>query len=354
MLRYLEIKQELMKLIDKLHPGEQLADRYSLCRALDTTRVTLDKAIRELVEQNILVSKKGSGTFVSGAISGRKNGTMNWCVIVPNISEAVYGKLVSGVESIAHNHNINVILCNSNNDPEKQENFVKRLLISGISGFIIVPVINNLPLNTYNLYNVLENAHIPFVLCNRRIDGINAPVITSNDFYGGYIATNHLISKGYKNIAYIAETHYRTSLDRCQGYLSALLENHIDVNRRLIVIPSANQLEIDCRQEISALLQTEPIDAIFCFNDKIASLVYDVIQSMGKKVGVDIGVIGYDNTEICTDLSPALTSLSYSSNEIGIKAAEVLFNLCNGKEPSSKFEYYLYQPEIIERNSCSK
>ncbi len=78
----------------------------------------------------------------------------------------------------------------------------------------------------------------------------------------------------------------------------------------------------------------------------MAVQVYEAVRSLGLEIPTDIGVVGYDNTEICTDLIPALTSVSYDSDEIGRKAADVLFNLCTGIEPSSKFEYYLYQPEI--------
>ncbi|MBO2515936.1 MAG: hypothetical protein CW338_01480 [Clostridiales bacterium] len=352
MLRYLEIKQQLQNMVASMDPGEKLMDRCSLCRILETTRTTLDKAIKELVDQEILVSRKGSGTYVAGALEGSVSGEENWCVIVPNISESIYSVLVSGIESIAQERNANVILCNSNNDSDTQDKFIRRLLVSGVSGFIIVPVVTSNPADNLNLYNNLIRSKVPFIFCNRSVDGITAPVVTSNDYYGGYIATKHLIEKGYRKIAYIARHKYSTSMDRCQGYMSALLESSIEINRRLIVMPSYAEYHIDCYEAAKQMIEQYDIDAVVCFNDTVAVDVARAVTACGKRISDDIGIIGYDNTELSRAFSPPLSSVSYQIYDVGKKAADVLANLCRGKKQSSEFDYYLYQPEIIPRQSC--
>lgn len=354
MLRYLEIKEALTEMVSDMEPGQRLPDRLTLCKILDTTRTTLDKAIHVLVDQEILVSKKGSGTFVVGALHGAVADVENWCVIIPNIMDPIYSGLVKGIENVAQAHNANVILCNSDNDSCKQEKNIRRLLVSGVAGFIIVPVIANNPIENCQLYSSLIKSDVPFIFCNRSVDGVSAPIVTSNDFYGGYLVTKHLLSKGYKNIAYITRHKYRTSMDRCQGYITALLENGIPINRRLIIVPAENGQKLDCFEEMKKLLSEQNcnVDAVFCFNDDIAVSVVDAIKLSGKKISDNIGVIGYDNTEVCGGQTPRLSSVSYKTEEIGKKAAELLYNLCRGKPKSSQFEYYLFQPEIVERESC--
>lgn len=353
MLRYLEIKNQLLEIIATMSPGERLTDRITLCKKLDTTRTTLDKAINELIQQGILTSQKGSGTFVVGTLEGSVPDSENWCVIVPNIIDPIYGGLVSGIETVAQQHNTNLILCNSDNDSAKQEKYIRRLLISGVAGFIIVPVITDDPVENYRLYSNLVGSNIPFIFCNRNVEGVSAPIVTSNDFYGGYIATKHLIKNGYRKIAYVARQKYRTSMDRCQGYMTALLENGIDINRRLIIFPTVGtQSPFDYRQEVKALLSSGEADAVFCFNDSIAIQISNVIKSMGMTVSEDIGIIGYDNIDACKSHSPALSSVSYKIEEIGKKAADVLLHLCNAQKEPSGFEYYLFQPEVIPRESC--
>jgi len=352
MLRYLEIKKQLQDMIAAMSPGERLPDRTTLCRMLDTTRTTLDKAVGELIAQDVLTSRKGSGTYVVGALEGAVADSENWCVIVPNIVDPIYSGLVSGIESVAQQRNANLILCSSDNDSVKQEKYIRRLLVSGVSGFIIVPVITGDPSENYRLYSSLIRSNVPFIFCNRSVDGVIAPVVTSNDFYGGYIATNHLIRQGYRKIAYVAKHKYRTSMDRCQGYMTALLENDIGINRKLIVIPPSEKEPIDYLGKVKALLLSGEADAVFCFNDAIALQTADVVKSIGMTVSDDVGIIGYDNTELSRSYSPALSSVSYKIVEIGKKAADVLCDLCAAEKKQSRFEYYLFQPEVKARASC--
>ena len=174
----------------------------------------------------------------------------------------------------------------------------------------------------------------------------------SNDFYGGYIATKHLIEKGYRNIAYIAQMKYQTSTERCQGYISALLEQNIKINRRLIILSTGDDSR-STYEIAKGLIAEEPyIDAVFCFNDYVAHDVCRAIRDSGLRVSDDIGVIGYDNIASDTSITPQLTSVAYKSMEIGEAAANVLSDLIQGKPTSTNFNFYLFQPSIVERESC--
>lgn len=352
MLRYREIKKMLVELIETYQPGAKLPSRPQLCLRFDTTRATLDKAVAELAEEGILVSKNGSGTYVAAFSREENDGRQGaWGIIVPNVMDAIYPGMVRGVENIAQSEGINIILCNSDNDAQKQEQYIRRLLITGVEGFIIVPVITNDPRSDLMLYSQLTNAKMPFVFCNRNIEGANVPVISSSGFYGGFTATRHLIQKGYRRIAYIAKQHYRTSLERCQGYISALKEFGVDVDETLITLVCEPSSQTGFAEMARMLKSPQPPDAVFCFNDQIAIGVTEAIKQAGLRISDDVGVIGYDNEDSCNFASPPLTSVSYCNFEIGQKAAKVLLGLIRG-EPISHFPYYTYQPYIVERSSC--
>lgn len=352
MLRYKEIKNELLQEISSLSPGDKLLSRPKLCKKLDTTRATLDKAIKELEAEGYLSSKDGSGTYLVELFDKSPHIATNWGIIVPDIMYSIYSGLVRGAENIAQQHDINIIICNSDNQPSKQEQYIKRLLLSGVSGIILVPVIPNNIRENFHLYNQLADIKTPFVFCNRSVEGINVPVITSNDFYGGYAATKHLIGLGYQNIAYIASKKYVTSTERCKGYLSALIEAGIEVNRRHIVFLDHEDLN---EAGYEALIKIQdmgmPLDAAFCFNDKIASGCYRALHGKNVKISDDFGIISYDNSDICLKLEPKLTSVSYKNVEIGTKAAEILWKITT-KQYIPDFEYYLLHPDIVIRESC--
>lgn len=351
MLRYLEIKAEILHIASAMNPGEKLPDRTTLSKRLDTTRTTVDKAIAELVKEGKLLSHKGSGTYVSGTQS-EEGITENWCVIVPDISESVYATLVSGADAFAQQHNINIILCNSNGDQNLQLKYIKRQLYNDVSGFIIVPVITTNVQENLLIYNSLINSQKTFVFCNRSVDGISAPIVTSNDFYGGYIATKHLIGMGYKRIAYVAEQKYVTSIERCKGYISALLENQMDIHRRMIILPDNRKPFHDNLYLIENMIDEEKPDAIFCFNDFVAIQVMNLLKQKKIAISDEIGIIGYDDTESCKSQSPLLSSVSHNTYAIGQMAASVLYRKTHGMSTNEGIDYYLFQPELIIRDSC--
>jgi DNA-binding LacI/PurR family transcriptional regulator/biotin operon repressor len=352
MLRYKEIKNLLAAEIAKLSSNDRLPSRPELCKKLDTTRTTLDRAINELVTEGLLFSRRGDGTYVVGADEEISIHKGNWGVIVPNVMEMVYTGIVRGVEDVAQSYGISIILCNSDSNFEKQEQYIKRLNHSGVSGFILVPIFSRDKDENNRLYSQLINSKVPFVFCNRNTEGINAPVVTSNNFYGSYIATKHLLGKGYRNIAYISNEKSRVNLDRFQGYITALLKNGIEINRKIISIVIGEQVQLSGYEAMKKVLASgQLVDAVFCFYDKVAQGAYQAIAEAGLRVSDDIGVIGYDNSEICEKLTPAVTSVAYKSLEIGTQAAKMLYKQISG-ETLSDLEFYLFNPDLVVRDSC--
>lgn len=352
MLRYKEIKLMLLKEISQMDPLERLPSRIELCKKLDTTRTTLDKAIKELESEGIVFCKDGSGTYVAIPEGFDTKTPENWGIIVPDIMEDIYAGLVRGVEDIAQDNGVNLILCNFDHDPVKQEQYLRRLMLTGASGLIIVPVLRQHTVEITKLYEILADSKKPIVFCNMGVNGISAPIVTSNNFYGGYIATKHLLKMGYQKIAYLSKFNYQTSVERCQGYITALLEAGIAIERDLIQIDAGDAERPYGYATMKKLLSEHPdIDAVFCFNDSLIPGVYKAAKELGKRISDDLGVIGYDNTKECTAETPEVTSITYRDTEIGHIAAKLLLKQLRG-EKISGFPYYLFQPELIERESC--
>jgi DNA-binding LacI/PurR family transcriptional regulator len=352
MLRYKEIKNILLAEIARMNSNDRLPSRHELCKKLDTAKATLDKAINELVVEGELYSKGGSGTYVAGGDEQLAiHAGQSWGLIVPDVREALYAEIVRGVENVAQSYGINIILCNSDFNFAKQEQYIKRLNHSGVSGLIILPVPNRIEEN-FCLYRQLTELKVPFVFCNRNAEGFPALVVASSDYYGAYIATKHLLDRGYCHIAYISYRKYRASFDRCEGYILALMENKIEVDREIIAIKDQPHPQLFGYETMKKfLISGRSVDAVFCFNDSIAQGAYQAISEVGLTVSDDIGVIGYDNNDICEKLTPAVTSVSWKGLEAGVKAAEMLYKKISGAALSD-FELYLFKPELVVRDSC--
>lgn len=351
MLRYLEIKLALMSMIEDMKPGERLPSRTVLAKRLDTTRTTVDKAIIELQNEKILYSEKGSGTYVAGMLPDVVPQVENWGVMVPCLSESIYVEFIRGIEQFTDKNGINLVVCSSNHSAYIQEYNVNQLMASIVKGFIIVPTICDSIEDTWRTYHSLIKSDIPFVFCNRQIEGIPVPTVASNDFYGGYIATKHLINNGYRHIAYLSRKKRSTSLYRFQGYVSALTESGLNFSPKLVHLNTSGINTYDACLEL--LNCGEKVDAIFCFNDYIAIDAYRAIQSVGLRIPEDIGIIGYDAIEEGQNMTPSLTSVSYRNRDIGEKAAKILWEQIHKSGESQDLNFHLFQPDIIVRESCT-
>jgi DNA-binding LacI/PurR family transcriptional regulator len=363
-LLYIQVKEKLIDDIKQMQPHDRLLSRTGLAKKYQVARTTIDRAISELIGEGYLYSRDGSGTYVAGnetpAIeTGKTEKVVSWGVIVHDVTEVFHSKIVRGVENVAQSHGINLILCNSDSDLNKQGQYIQRLSRSGVAGIIIVPIVSSNPRECYRLFSQLTELKVPYVFCNRSAEGLNAPIVASNDFYGGYIATKHLLEMGYRNIAYISHRKNRVSVDRCQGYISALMENGIEVNQKIIgisdeqiiVISDERQEEFGYEATNKLLAAGQIVDAIFCVSDKLAQGVYQAITEAGLAVSDDIGVIGYNNAELSEKFTPPLTSVDFKNLEVGIKAAEVLLKRIN-KEDLLDFHLYLIHPQLVVRESC--
>lgn len=352
MTKYRLLKETLYQQIQDMPPNARIPSRHFLCKKYCLSRATVDRALQEMTEEGALYSIRGSGTFVSPRfVETRGSHVMSWGVVVPNIMDDICPVFLRGIEDFAQKLAINIVICNTDNDPEKEAAYLNRLADSGVRGVILIPTI--IPSGSRTVFRQLERRGIPYVFCNRTIDGMeHIPFVSSNDFYGGYCATKHLIDNGYRRIGFISRYHYRTSMNRFYGYTAALLEAGLSIDRSIVVSELKDFQNAGVDAFLEMVFRTErPPDAFFCHNDDVAAQVCAAIRARGKRIPQDVGVIGYDNTNVCETLEPKLTSVAFRNYEMGNKAAEILYDLICGKRLRG-FNIFVFQPELVIRSSC--
>lgn len=352
-LRYQEIKEQILKDITALQPHDKIMSRPAMCQKYLVTRTTIDRAINELIREGFLYSVDGSGTYVTDEDkrnTSYKKDLINIGVLLPNIMADTYPGILKGIEDVTQKRNINVVLCNTDNDYQKQYVYIHRLLNSKIKGFIIVPAICKA--NDMEVYQFLLKNNVPFVFCNRGFYDVERPIISSNDFFGGFLAADHLIQKGYSRPAYLSTIRYKASIDRYQGYIAALSQHNLPIDNRLVVIRDGAPTEELAYWEAKNLLSGDrKIDGVVCFNDHVAIGAMRAAREAGLRISRDIGIIGYDDTPLCEMLPIKLTSIAYKNYEIGKRAAEVLCQMiCYPEKPVD--DICIFQPELRVRDSC--
>lgn len=349
--RYLEIQELIQQDIHDLPAHTRLLSRIDMIKKYGVTRTTIEKAISELVGKGLVYNVIGSGTFVAER-SAASPAWQTWGVILPNITDDFYPEIVRGIQDVAQEHRCHVVLFNSDHQPHKQHQAIEQLIQSGVQGVIIVPAITKS--STVHSYRKLEESGIPFVFCNRTVEGIEAPKVVSNNFFGSFLAARYVIRLGCRRIAYIGGPMYSVLEQRYQGFLGALQEAGIAADPDMMCLTDEwdhRQTGMDCAARL--LARTNRPDAIVCFNDTVASGVYRAVQDAGLRVGKDVAVIGYGDTKLCETLPVKLTSIRYPAYQTGTGAAEMLVHTMNGTAPAKQASVIL-QPELVIRASCGE
>lgn len=354
-LKYQIAAQKLLDRISAMPAGTRLPNRNVLASEMQIARSTLEHAIAELIAQGHLVSRDGSGTYVTGASSVAKIAPHDaerwltlrdsgispqpgtWAVLMSTILYDIYPVILRSVQDIARAHDINLIVCNTDNQTSIEEDFLYKLAHSGVSGLVIVPSIvgSTNPL----VYPALRDCGIHFVGCFRPIPGFFTPGVYGNSFQAGYIGARHLIDQGCKHIAFFSSPIYQGSYERYQGYLTAITE--AGFTEPLVSYEYNYAYEKHGIPQAEALLDAHPeIDGVFGFNDRVAREAYHALEKRGRMPGRDVLVLGCDNTSICDQLSPRLTSIAFPLDQIGKAAGEMLWSICSGEEPPRTLQIF--------------
>jgi DNA-binding LacI/PurR family transcriptional regulator len=176
-------------------------------------------------------------------------------------------------------------------------------------------------------------------------------VILDNE-YGGYLATDHLIQQGYRNIAILAgPKNLGISNARMDGYLKALKENNLKVDAKNIIHCDFNQDYAYFATKELLKAKNRP-DAIFTISDRMAIGAMIAIKERGLKMPTDIGLIGFNNEPMLSLLTPTISSIEQPMFEIGKMAAKIFIERLHSEESAITTE--VLKPTLIIRESSKR
>lgn len=185
------------------------------------------------------------------------------------------------------------------------------------------------------IYHVL-NQNIPLVVLNRQVNEHLITNVLSNDRVGSYEAVSLFIANGHRDIAIIEGTsQFRSSQERKEGYLQALMESELPIHQQYIVKGNYN-MESGYQAMKHLLALEKPPTAVFCSNDDMAIGAMKAINKAGLQVPVDLSIIGFDDIGYSEFSIPALTTVKRPIELISKVGAEKLLKLLAGAEKDSE------------------
>ncbi len=257
-------------------------------------------------------------------------------VIVPHIGPSFYGELLEGIESQASAYGYKIMFCNTQDDPDRELEYLKFFEQYNIEGLIIAANFSN--------KDKLAELKIPVVTVDHILDE-NIPSITSDNVKGGSLAAKKLIEMGKKNIlVFRGPSFLLTTMERTIGFLNELKPTKIyaDIFDFDLVNPDIKLIE--------EIIKNNPhVDGIFTFSDTLAIATLNILQKIGKKVPEDVALIGYDDTPYSKWSTPSISTIHQSVNFMGKQSFISLTRLIRGVELESLHE--IIDVKLIERQS---
>jgi len=283
---------------------------------------------------------------VARSLRSQKTKTIG--IVLGDISNPFFGIVVKGIEDYVRKKGYNVIISNTEENYQIEEESIRILISKRIDGLIILPTQkDNADIK------LLQERNIPFVLLGRYFKELDTNYIVCDEEKGGYSATKHLIDKGHKKILVISGPSYiSVAKDRLNGYIKALETSNIPVEENLIY--KLNSVKGgECYKKFGGILKEKDFTAVFAFSDFLAFQVISSLESHGLKCPEDIAVVGYDNIQANSSLfiPKMLTTVSVPIYDMAQKAAKILLDRLDSSSKKQKYKQIIYDIKLLKRKT---
>ncbi len=287
-------------------------------------------AVTPQLKERVLEAIRSLGFQPSALAQGlRQNRIRMIGMIVPDITNPFFPAVVRGAEDVAFRESYRLVLCNTDNEPEKEALYVKELRSYRAAGLLIIPAAGS------DLVAELEATPAvsqPVVCVDRCPEGWKSDGVVTDGEKGAYLATMHLIEAGHRQLGVITgPPQVANSILRLRGFQKAMKEAGIRIAKEFIQ-PAAFDTRTGCEAGKRLLSLSPRPTAIFAFNDMMALGVLHALHELGLRCPEDISLVGFDNLEFCEYTSPALTSVYQPGYEMGAAAATLLLSRMAGSQ----------------------
>ena len=353
MAKYQEVIDWISECISsgELAPGDKIPSENDICEKFGISRQTARHAIGNLVGSGILVSLRGSGTYVADERADRE-GKNSIAVITTYVDSYIFPKTIQGIEKKLSELGYNTQISFTGNTVDKERRILEEILNrDDVAGIIIEPTKSALPNPNLKFYRQLAERNIPVMFINSYYPELDMPHVSLNDKECAYRAVKKLIEAGHEEIACVTKLDDGQGRGRYAGYLKAIREagQKVDENH-VLWLDSVDARKMKTVKD-RVLGRVGDCTAVFAYNDQVATEVISILKKAGKKVPDDVSVISMDDSDLARLSRPKLSSVPHPKEKLGEKAAENLVHMIHHKGFKATYEFV---EDLIERESSKK
>ncbi|KMY58097.1 LacI family DNA-binding transcriptional regulator [Geobacillus stearothermophilus] len=274
----------------------------------------------------------------------RRMETETVLVVVPDITNPFFSKVLRGIEAVALKHGYQVLLGDTQNDARLEEQYLNVLPQRQVDGMIF--------LTARIRKELMEEMarQFPIVLACEYLEGTDIPTVSIDNISSARKATEHLIRLGHCRIAHLSgPMNIILSRDRLRGYQQALAQHELEADAALVQEGDFTY-ESGYHLTLKLLALEKPPTAIFAANDEMAIGAIKAVRHRGGRVPDDVAVVGFDDIQMASIFEPSLTTIAQPMFEIGQKAMELLLALIEGT--SARRRQLVLPDRLVIRDSC--
>jgi DNA-binding LacI/PurR family transcriptional regulator len=314
-------------------PGIKMPSSRELAAVYNCSTNTIEKSLRELEREGLLVREPRRGTFVSEAalpaLPERAPLTAETAaVVVDDVNSYIFSKAFRGIEDVLKTRGMGLTIASHDNDCARQEEILRGLIHQGVRGIILYPALAFENDNRY--YKNLEFllAETPIVCMDRYIynSHLSIPYVTSDNFYASYQLTRLLIESGHRQIGFVRNYNASTVIERLMGYRQALHDFGIPFKPDMdILLHVTNERIQDHPVDwLAPRIESLGLTAFFTTNYNTAGHVMNGLSRLGMAIPRDVSLVSYEVEYMNSFMPFKITGVTQRFYEMGRTAARIL------------------------------
>jgi LacI family transcriptional regulator len=284
----------------------------------------------------------------SSAQGLRTKTTKLFGLVIPSITDPIFGRITFAVEERAHELGYDILLAHTLNQSEREEQCIRRLLSRRVDGLFISPVYRFTA--EARVYQEILAQKIPVILLGQPAPFCKMfPGAEVEELIASYNVTRHLLQLGHKRIAYLTGPQVAPwAHDRFEGYRRAFREANLDVDDKL-VFQAGGTIEDGTKAALQMLNESCNATAVQAVNDSVAIGCATTLLAQGFKIPGDISIAGFGNILLADHFRVPLTTVRQPKYRLGTAAVEMMTQLLRGEKVQTR----RIAGELLERDSTA-
>lgn len=315
----------------------------TVSRALNEPGKVADSTRRRVIEA---VAQTGYTTNAM-ARNLRTRRSQMILILAPDVGDPNFSNILVGLETGASKRGYGVLIGNTQNDPEREADYLRFIASNQADGIILLT--GHMP---FGLADNLPSIPLPpMVAVNEPIANAAIPFVGVDNVEGARVATDHMISQGHRDIAFIGQSQGRAvALLREQGFRTAMQAANLAIDPRFVLEADGTTESGRAAAERMFVRDRLPT-AFFCVNDATALGVIIALTARGYELPRDFSIMGFDDISFASFVTPSLTTMKQPRLRIGEASMDLLLAMLDGEPPAGR--EILLRAELILRNSVA-